>query len=465
MITEKGGMGEARRHGGRPELVRARVQRGMSQESAAAALGVTPTTWARWERGEQGVRASYRPRIAAIFGVAAVEVERWIEGWSHGETSSWPTTDLGDSSPAATVKSAALLWRLEMDPSRRHLLASLPFVPSALGEWLVSWNYGTPAASAARRGAGRVVGLADVARINEAQKAFSQMDNRFGAGLVRPVVLEYLNGTVAPLLRGHYDDRVGSELMKAAAGMTWLAGWTAFDLNRHGQAQQHFGQALRLAKTGDDPLTGAWVLTTLARQAIHLEQGAWAVWLARAAADTARRAEAPPRVMAPILVREAWATALQTKPAETNDRHSAKQIERLLIEAERAYAKGVTDRDPEWTDRFDEVELNAQAGRCWSLLGGHNRAAAGAEAAVAEFRERIPRTAQFNQIHVAEAYLEMGELEQALDSARAAIPVTKALTSARSIDLLQQFSGRLEPYGATVAVREFRDHLSGELIA
>ncbi|WP_165781525.1 helix-turn-helix domain-containing protein [Streptosporangium minutum] len=61
---------------GRPELVRARVQQGMSQESVAQALGVTPTTWARWERGEQGVRASYRPRMAALFGVPAVEVER-----------------------------------------------------------------------------------------------------------------------------------------------------------------------------------------------------------------------------------------------------------------------------------------------------------------------------------------------------------------------------------------------------
>ncbi|WP_177245554.1 helix-turn-helix domain-containing protein [Streptosporangium canum] len=458
-------MGGARRHGGRPDLVRARVQQGMSQESAAQALGVTPTTWARWERGEQGVRASYRPRMAALFGVSAVEVERWIEGWSHGETSSWPTTDLGDSSPAATVKSAALLWRLEMDPSRRHLLASLPFVPSALGEWLVSWNYGTPAASAARRGAGRVVGLADVARINEARKAFGQMDQRFGAGLVRPVVVEYLNGTVAPLLRGHYDDRVGSELMTAAAGMTWMAGWTAFDLNRHGQAQQHFGQALRLAKTGDDPLTGVWALAALTRQAIHLEQGTWAVWLARAAADTARRAEAPPRVMSLILVKEAWATALQVKSAEIRDGRRAKQVERLLTEAERAYAKGTTDRDPEWTSRFEAAELNAEVGVCWRLLGEHRRAADCAEAAVTEFSERLPRSVQFNQVHAAEAYLGMGELEQALGTARAAIPVTKALTSARSVDLLQRFSGQLEPYGDTVAVREFRDHLNSELIA
>ncbi|MGC5012319.1 hypothetical protein ACLQ2R_16265 [Streptosporangium sp. DT93] len=351
-----------------------------------------------------------------------------------------------------------------MDPSRRHLLASLPFVPGALGEWLVSWSYGTPASSASRAG-GRAVGLADVARINEAQTVFGQLDQRFGAGLVRPVVVKYLNESVTPLLRGRYDERVGSELMTAAAGMTWLAGWTAFDLNRHGQAQQHFGQALRLAKNAGDPLTGAWVLATLTRQAIHLEQGAWAVWLARAAVDTARRAEAPPHVMALTLVREAWATALRARSAETPDRHTVKQIERLITEAERLYARGVSDRDPEWIGRYEEAELNAQVGRCWSMLGEHRRAVGPAEAAVVEFGERIPRTAQFNRIHAAEAYLGMGELEQALASARAAIPATKTLTSARTVELARRFAGRLEPYGDSVMVREFRDHLDRELAA
>ncbi|GAA3826755.1 hypothetical protein GCM10022226_54460 [Sphaerisporangium flaviroseum] len=458
-------MGEAQRRGGRPELARARRRLGMSQEEAAEAVGVATTTWARWERGEQGVRACYRARIAAVFGVEPVQVEEWIEGWAFGATSSWPATDSAGGSVVATVKAAAHLWRLEMDPSRRHLLAALPFVPSALAEWLVSWNYGSPTASAAHEGPGRAVGLADVARINEARKAFGQMDRQFGSGLVRPVVLRYLNENVAPLLRGRYDDRVGSELMSAAAGMSWMAGWTAFDINQHGQAQQHFGQALRLAKAGNDPLTGAQVLIALARQAIHLDQHTWAVWLARASVDTARRAGAPPRVMSLILVKEAWATALQTRAAETSDRLGARQVERLLTEAEHAHEQGTTDRDPEWTSRFDAVELDAEAGRCWSLLDQHHRAAQRAEAAVAAFTERLPRSAQFNRVHAAQAYLDMGELEQSLASARAAIPVTKTLTSARSVDLIRQFAGRLEPYGDSVMVREFRDYLNAELAA
>lgn len=137
-------MGKPHGGKGRPDLARARKQRGMTQEEAAAAVGVAPGTWGRWERSEQGIRAYSRRQIAAVFEVEAVEVEQWIEGWSHGETSSWPGTEYGDTSTAATVKSAALLWRYEVDESRRHVLAALPFVPSVLGGWLSAWNYDTP---------------------------------------------------------------------------------------------------------------------------------------------------------------------------------------------------------------------------------------------------------------------------------------------------------------------------------
>ncbi len=448
---------------GRPELVRARRRMGLSQDAMAEALWVSPTTWSRWERGRQEIRPVYRARMAEVFGVHPAEVERWVEGRAPVDTQAWLLPDFSDLSLAATVKTAERLWRCDVDPDRRHLLAALPFVPGAFGSWLSAWSYGASETSAAYQGSGAAVGLSDVRRIVEARQAFEQMDHQFGAGLVRPAVVDYLNTAVAPLLRGRYDEKVGAELMTAAAGMTQMAGWTAFDLNHHGQAQHYFGQALTLAKIGDDPLTGAWVLATMTHQAIHLKQGAQAVWLARAAVDTARRAEAPPRVMAMLLVDEARATAMQTRPAETGDRHSAKRIERLLVEAERAYAQGPTDRDPAWVAWEDEPELTGRMSRCWKLLGDHRRAADCAELAVHAFVGKRPRAAQLNQVNAAEAYLGMGEVEQAVDAARAAIPMARSLTSARSVDRLRKFSAKLEPYGTTIQVREFRAYLDGEL--
>ncbi|MEV4379655.1 hypothetical protein [Streptosporangium sp. NPDC049644] len=59
----------------------------------------------------------------------------------------------------------------------------------------------------------------------------------------------------------------------------------------------------------------------------------------------------------------------------------------------------------------------------------------------------------------------MGELEQAIDMARAAIPMTKALISARAAELTQKFADELDPYSGSIMVRQFRDQLHSELAA
>ncbi|MEU4831729.1 helix-turn-helix transcriptional regulator [Streptosporangium sp. NPDC023615] len=445
--------------------MRARRRMGMSQDEIAAALWVSATTWSRWERGRQEIRPVYRARMAQVFGVDPAEVERWIEGRAPVDTEAWLLPDFSDFSLGATVEAAGRLWRCDVDPERRHVLAALPFVPAALGGWLSEWSYGTPSTSAAYQGSGTAVGMSDVRRVVEARQAFAQMDHRFGAGMVRPAVVDYLHSTVAPMLRGRYDDTVGAALMTAAAGMTLQAGWTAFDLGRHGQAQHYFGQALTLAKAGGDALTGAWVLTTMTLQAIYLEQPAWAVRLARAAVDAGHRGQAPPRVTAWLLSREAWATALQVNMSDPGDGHAAKRVEHLLAEVERVYARGVTDRDPAWTDWFEPTEPVAEAGICWSLLGEYRRAAVCAETALREYDERRSRSAQLSRVSAAEAYLGMGELERAVDSVRATIPMARSLTSSRLVGRIRTFSDRLEPYGTAVQVREFRAYLDGELVS
>ncbi|MFC6084825.1 helix-turn-helix domain-containing protein [Sphaerisporangium aureirubrum] len=448
---------------GRPELAKARKRLGLSQDEMATALWVSPTTWGRWERGRQEIRPVYRARMAEVFGVPSSEVERWIDGGTPVDTQAWLLPDCNDLSLPATVEAAGRLWRCDVDPERRQVLATLPFVPSALGTWLSAWSYGASADSTAREGSGPVVGMADVRRVDEARQAFGRMDKDHGAGLVRPAVVDYLNTTVGPLLRGRYTDKVGAALMSSAAGMTAMAGWTAFDLNHHGQAQQYYGQALKLAKNGGDPFMGLWVLEHMSHQALHLKQSAQAVWLTRAAVDTAHHAQASPRVTAMFLVEEAWASAMQARPGESADKHTAKRIHRQLAEAERLFAQGGTDRDPSWAEWHDEPELIARMGMSWNLLGEHKRAATCAEQAVHALAAKRPRSAQLNRLNAANAYLAMGEVEQAVNSARAAVPLTTSLTSTRATDRLRAFAARLDPYGTTVQVREFRACLDTQL--
>ena len=444
---------------GRPELVRARKRLGMTQVEAAEALLVTPTTVSRWERGTREIRPVYRARMAAVFGVSAEQIERWLESTEPVDTELWPWPDFTDMSLASTVKSAERLWRSELDLQRRHMLAALPFVPDVLNGWISAWSYGSSMDSTANQGTGRAVGLSDVQRIEEMRQRFTQIDYVYGGGLVRPAVVDYLNTTVAPLLRGTYDDKVGAALLTAAAEMTLFAGWTAFDIERHGQAQHYYGQALKLAKAADNPLAGARVLSTMAHQAIHLNKPEQAILLARAAVEAGRRGQASPQAMALLLVREARATALKTNPAKSGDRHAAKQIARLLVEAERAHAQGARDGDPQWVHAFDEPELAAQAGIILHLVGDDDRAAERLEHSVQAFATYRPRSSHLNRVNAAEAYLSRGELEQALDHARAATSGATTLTSPRLVEHIKRFDKRLKPYETSIRVREFRAYL------
>jgi tetratricopeptide (TPR) repeat protein len=305
--------------------------------------------------------------------------------------------------------------------------------------------------------------MADVQRVHEAHQAFIQMDHQFGAGLVRPAVTDFMNYTLAPLLRGSYTEQVGAELLTAAARMTRLAGWMAFDLGHQGQAQQHFGQALRLAKAADDTTTAAWVLATLAQQACDLGQGRWAVRLARAAADAGRQAQASPRMTAQLLVRQARAVAVAADSADTRDAHARHQVSDFLTQAENAFAKGPSDHDPAWITTFGEAELAAEAGYCWHRVGEHARAADQAEQAIKGLGSGYARSVQFNRVHAAEAHLALGELDKALAFARDAVPAAKELTSTRCVAIVRNFSAKLERHRSTRQVRDFDDYLHTEL--
>lgn len=448
--------------GRRPALAEARARLGLRQVDAADAVGVTETTWSRWERGLIAPRIRHRSRIAEVFGVDLAEVDAWLDG--SATPAAWPWQGPWTGGTAATVEVASEVWRWDVHPSRRHVLAALPFLPAAFNEWLLAWSLDPGAVTRAHDGGGGRVGMADVHRVLDAVEAFGAMDNRFGGGLVRPAVVDYLHSQVAPLLRGRYSDEVGAALMTAAASMTALAGWEAYDLLQHGLAQLHYGQALRLTKVADDPLTAAWVLALLAQQAIDREEPTWAIRLARAASQAGDQADASPRVRTTLLLREARATALAVQLAETRDGHAVQRVQRLIGQAEQTMGHvSSDDNDPVWVRDLCAAEVAAEAGCAWRMIGHHRQAAANAERALAGFGTAFPRATGLNHVHRAQALLQLGELHAALDSARTALPAINGLTSRRSVALLRSFDSDLTAHRREPAVRQWRQMLRTDL--
>lgn len=455
----------------RPGLIRVRLQRGLTQEQAADEIGISLSTWARWERGTQNVRPFYRKALADRWGAAPGEVEAWLQVVDGSAASGVDVAvvEVGLVEPVhhlSGVETARQLWRLEMDTSRRHLLAALPFVPAALGEWLLAWRFDeAPAAAQHVTGKGVAVGMADVQRVREAHHAFTRMDHQFGAGLVRPAVTDFMNTTLAALLQGSATEPVRAQLLSAAAGMTRMAGWMAFDLGHQGQAQAHFGQALSLAKQAGDDLMAAWVLATMAQQACDLGHSRWAVRLASAAAEAGQRADASARARAVLDLRQARAHSSHTADGTPANAHTKRLVATYLSQADKHFSKGTSDRDPVWVAHFTEAELAGEGGLCWRGAGEYQRGITRQKEAIAGFSTRYPRSIQLTQTSVAEGYLGLGEIEAAVHHARAAVASAQDLTSARASAHLHAFAAHLQPYRDNRHVKDFADYVRAELVS
>lgn len=449
----------------RPGLITARKRFGLSQEQAAERVGVSSSTWARWEQGKVDPHASQRARIALAFAATLDQVASWLDERAEYQPFPWLCEGLTSISLAATVEDASELWEWDVDPIRRGLLGALPFMPGVLSEWLLSYTLDPGVESRAHSSSnGRTVGLSDVQRVRDAYDAFNVMDRQHGSGLVRPAIVAFMDGQLKPLLNGTYTDEVGGQLMTAAATMSYLAGWTAYDLHRHGLAQAHYGQALRLAKAADDPLIAAWTLHWMSCQAIDLKKPDEAVRLCRAALNTAREANAHTRAF--LLIREARATALGVELADTPDRYTIHRVEKLIAEAEDTFAKATDANDiPHWESDRGIAEFSSEVGWTWRLIGEHKRSEANIDLSLRTGNPAHVRGHHLVLVHRGEALLRQGELEEAIACARPAVQVAATLPSARPAALVRDFDRHLNPYAKEPVVKEWRDYLRSVSLA
>jgi len=121
---------------------------------------------------------------------------------------------------------------------------------------------------AAYAGGSHRVGAADVAELLAAAEEARRWDSRYGGGNWRSsAILDCLRHRAAPLLHGRYTDPIGRQLFSAAAQLSRLAGWTAFDTGQHAAAQRHYVQALRLARAAGDVPFGGYTVVCAALQA------------------------------------------------------------------------------------------------------------------------------------------------------------------------------------------------------
>ncbi|MDT0305367.1 transcriptional regulator [Streptomyces sp. DSM 44917] len=353
---------------------------------------------------------------------------------------------------AESVEQATELWR--SDVSRREngegqhpYAGGSQVAPAALVEPSRDWLI-TPADAEVARSAGQRVGTADVEAVLATTDALVNLDRRWGAGHVRPVVVHYLNGVVSGLLGGSYREAVGRRLYGAAARLTELAGYMAVDSGLPGLAQRYYIQALRLAQAAGDRGFGGYVLAAgMSHLAAELGNPREVIQLARAAQEGSR-GRATPRADALFLAAEARGHA------QLGDREACRRCAADALAAmDRAEAGA--DEDPPWIAHFDAAYLADELAHCHRDLGQGRAAQQRAAEALAGHPEGRARRRAIGLLLLATGQLQEGELDQACHTAQEAGSALEGLRSGRGREYFAEFRSRLEPHRNEPLVQEF----------
>ncbi|WP_328627171.1 sporulation protein [Streptomyces sp. NBC_00353] len=301
------------------------------------------------------------------------------------------------------------------------------------------------------------VGHSDVTKLREAAQDARRWDSKYGGGDWRSsMVPECLRVDAAPLLLGSYSDEVGRALFGAAAELTRLAGWMAFDTGQQEAAQRYYIQALRLARAAADVPLGGYVLASMSLQATYRGFADEGVDLAQAAVER-NRGLATARTMSFFRLVEARAHAKASDAAAAG---AALKAAESWLERSRD-----GDADPSWLGFYSYDRFAADAAECYRDLKAPRQVRRFTEQALSRPTEEFVRSHGLRLVVSAVAELESGNLDAACAAGTRAVEVAGRISSARTTEYVRDLLHRLEPYGDEPRVAELRERARPLLVA
>ncbi|GAA2383615.1 hypothetical protein Cme02nite_70250 [Catellatospora methionotrophica] len=375
----------------RGRLAERRKAVGLSQEGLAESLGVDRSTIVRWERGTARPQPWLRPRLASALHVSIRELADLLDD----------TADAAASAEAARQSTAP------------------------------AWD-----------GSGV-----------QTMHRFRHADPRLGGEFLYDDVLAYLRLAVAPRLFDVADGDT-APLFAAAAGLTEMAGWMAYDSGLTVLAGRHFHRAFEFARTSGNRDLGAHILASLSHLAHHDRQPTEGIRYAERGLNLLRGEPADAGVDARLHAMLARGHAAHRDAAQCDA--SIDTAQRLLQQPLRATTSP-------WPSMFDRGSLAIEKARCYQQLGRLSRArAATASAIAARAPDRI-RSRAFAQLTAVSTMIEEGSLDEACAMAGEVVDVTRTLGSQLVLRQLEGLLPRLAPYADNRDVAAFLDRLRGRL--
>ncbi|MFH9987173.1 sporulation protein [Streptomyces luteogriseus] len=407
-------------------------------------LGTTHVSVQRWRDG-----AGIQPQTAAIMAdVLSSKLGHRVTPGDLGffdHTQSTAPEPVGYPSTVPDVLS--MLDGLAQERAEAAVTDRLVVDDTDLSAAVLSWMIARPDGVQADNPAHQRVGMRDVRAIRDAAATFMQLDFKYGGGHGHRALRHYFRHEVLPLLSASYSEKVGTALFSAAAEVSQLLAWTAYDVGNHRLAYRYLTATLRLSQATDDRMFGSRVLGNLSHQANYLGNHAQAIKLARAAVEGAK-GRATPRAMANYWAMEARALSNAGNRTEAG---------RAMNEAERNLERADTAGDPAWLSYFDDAELMGEFCHCFRDLKMRREAVVHAQRAVDSTDPMYARTLGFCRMVLAQSQLLNGELEAAVTTASLAVDGGDSLQSSRFQRYVTDFQQEVNVHAGNPAVVAFNE--------
>ncbi|MFF4606749.1 tetratricopeptide repeat protein [Streptomyces sp. NPDC001339] len=306
-----------------------------------------------------------------------------------------------------------------------------------------------------RTPAGGRVGAAEATAVEEAVRHIRLLDDRHGAEGIYQRATQPLRAAYQLLDAGVQRRSVSDRLHAGAGELAITVGWLAHDSGRFDDARSHYTEALATARVCGDAALEAHAFCNSAFLARDAGRPREAVRAAQAAQQAAKRLSSP-RLLSLLALREAggW--------AGLGDRSGC---ERALARAERQFARGPRDGDPEWMTFFGEAELAGLEAQCWAALGASERAAEHAHRAVALQDPHFIRNIALFTAELAGDLAASGAPEEAAAAGLRVLDLLEHVRSARIRAMLGTTARALRAHRTSPPVAEFLAHHAAKAVS
>lgn len=384
--------------------------------------------------------------MAAVLGISPREVQ--VRGWPNWLLGGLQQNDALWELPWTAAGTIQALDHDGGPVDRRHMLiASTGTVAAVIAQWAT-------AHPSEAQAAGQRIDASSAARIDDRLTALRHLDDDLGADVVYDAAVAEIRLARRLLRDFTYTEDVGRRLFASAAEAARLAGWCAYDSGNTEQAERHYHQSLRAAGSAGDRTAGAvaagfWAIV---RYSGNNPDSSSALDMLDNALSY-RGAITSPRVVTLLHIRQARAHSVAGHPAAAY---------RAVDAALSAYGRGTPPADDlEQMYWVNTGEIFQAAGSAALTAGDPRRALDYFETALTHADpydtglER--RGTAIYEARRAAAYLALGDIDGAVETAQRTVDLMGGVTSARAGGTLAGLRKDLASHRRTAVVANFLD--------